>query len=414
MARLVSLAVLLTLIVFLGITFFQVIAPFLLPLFLAGVTAILCQPLYQWLLTRTSQRSSVAAGLATAAVLLMVLAPILVGTFIATVELRALASKAASRDWEATLRSVRARLEIDSLAAEINEYFPGAVESPEALQRDLEANAQVMLKQIAERTMGFVASTLGVLGAILSLVIGVMMFVIALYYFLADGPALLAASEELIPVQIDYQRELRTQFALVVRAVVVATFVAAVTQGLVTAGALALVGIGHFFTFLILATLASMIPLAGAWLVWAPCAVWLGVNGHWPSAVFLTVVGVLVVGTMDNVIRTYVLNTDAKLHPLLAFVSVLGALQVMGLWGIFVGPVVASCLHALVKIFNMELRELSKEKFGGLALQGESAGSVPPPMNPQQALGGEPIPDSAPASQQSPVSRGNRKRRGRR
>ena len=65
-------------------------------------------------------------------------------------------------------------------------------------------------------------------------------------------------------------------------------------------------------------------------------------------------------GTMDNIIRTYVLQSDAKLHPLLAFVSVLGGLQV---WGVFIGPIVASCLHALIQIFNTELKAFSQEKF---------------------------------------------------
>ena len=37
--------------------------------------------------------------------------------------------------------------------------------------------------------------------------------------------------------------------------------------------------------------------------------------------------------------------------------------QALGLWGIFIGPVVACCLHALVKIFNTELGEFSKERF---------------------------------------------------
>jgi hypothetical protein len=94
--------------------------------------------------------------------------------------------------------------------------------------------------------------------------------------------------------------------------------------------------------------------------------------------VFLVVVGTLVIGTADNVIRTFVLQADAKLHPLLAFVSVLGGVQVMGLWGIFVGPIVASCLQALVTIFNSELKELSKEKFSGLIeVPPEAAARIP-------------------------------------
>jgi len=183
--------------------------------------------------------------------------------------------------------------------------------------------------------------------------------VIALYYFLADGPALLSASEGLIPVHVEYQRQLFKQFNQVIRAVVLSTLLAAVAQGLATAVALWAIGVPHFFLVFMLATIASMIPLAGSWIVWGPFAVWLAFTGQWWQAGMLTLFGSVVIGTMDNVIRTYVLNSDAKLHPLLAFVSVLGGLQAMGLWGVFVGPVVASCLHALVQIFNSELKEFS-------------------------------------------------------
>ena len=55
--RLVSLAVLLALIVLLGSTFYQVIAPFLLPLFLAAVLAVICQPLQGYFLKRTGGRA---------------------------------------------------------------------------------------------------------------------------------------------------------------------------------------------------------------------------------------------------------------------------------------------------------------------------------------------------------------------
>ena len=86
-------------------------------------------------------------------------------------------------------------------------------------------------------------------------------------------------------------------------------------------------------------------------------------QGHVWSAGLLTAFGLGVVGTLDNVIRTVVLNNDAKLHPLLAFVCVLGGLKVMGLWGVFVGPVVAACLHTLLEIFNSELRAFARDKF---------------------------------------------------
>ena len=196
------------------------------------------------------------------------------------------------------------------------------------------------------------------------------MFVIALYYFLADGPALLKAAEGLIPVHVEYQRQLRQRFEEVVRAVVMATFCAAIAQGLATSMALYLVGwridselLRHFFIIGMIATFCSLVPVAGTWLIWGPCAVWCMFNGYWGTAIALALFGSVVIGTMDNVIRTYVLQSDARLHPLLAFISVLGGLKLMGLGGVFIGPVVASCLHALVQIFNTELKELSKQRF---------------------------------------------------
>jgi len=360
MARLVSLIVLTVLMVFLGITFYQVVTPFLLPLFLAAILAVLCQPVYRFFLKQTHNRPRLSAGLTTTTVIAALLIPLLIGTVAAAVELVTIAQNAfGGRDWDNALQAVRTELELDHAVARI-EALSGIPIDADQLQQEIQTNLQTGLKLLGQRTVGIAGAAVGML-------VSSLMFVIGLYYFLADGPALLEAGQQLIPVHVDYQRQMLSQFDRVVRAVVLSTFLAAGAQGLATATALSLVGMGHFFLFLMVATVASLIPVAGTWLVWGPCAVWLAWQGHWGQAVFLTAVGSLLIGTMDNVIRTYVLHSDAKLHPLLAFVSVLGGLQLMGLWGVFVGPIVASCLHALVQIFNTELMELSKETFGPLA-----------------------------------------------
>ena len=86
--------------------------------------------------------------------------------------------------------------------------------------------------------MGYAASTVGLLGSIFGALVAWVMFVIALYYFLADGYLLIESTQSLIPVHLDYQKRLIDQFQKVVRAVVLATFLAAIGQGLATAIAL--------------------------------------------------------------------------------------------------------------------------------------------------------------------------------
>ncbi len=395
MARLVSLVIVTVLMVFLGITFYKVIAPFLLPLFLAGVVTILCQPLFKYFVGRTKGRHRLAAGLTTGSIMAIILVPLVLGIFIGSVQLYTLAQYTLdNRNFHRYAEKVNAQLEADVLWRRAYEILPADVlpaptEDHEKQFREqveqLRHNIQTQLHSLAARSLGIAAQQgFGVasnfLGSMLSGIIGLMMFTIALYYFLADGPALISAAEGLIPVHAPYQRQLMQQFERVIRAVVVATFLAAIGQSAVTTFTLYIVGFHHFILIFIVATLAALIPLAGTWLIWGPCAIWLAYQGEWGKAIFLTFVGSIIVGMLDNVIRTYVLQSDAKLHPLLAFVSVLGGLQVMGLWGVFIGPIVASFLHALIQIFNTELKELSKHR-AAIAEKTDSAEPAPAESN---------------------------------
>lgn len=396
MPRIVSLAILTTLIIFLGITFYQIVAAFLLPLFLAAITAVWCQPLNGYFQKRFGGRERWAAAATTATVSLVLFLPLVLGVFFAAKQLLDFTTK--KLDGESPTAFVRRMLPQDMSDGELKskvraagervlDYFepiPSGDVSAEDREKvvadrnakldqleqqftDASADAGSQLQDLAMKSLGVAASgasrTIGVLGAFVGGMIGLTMFLIALYYFLCDGSALLSATENLIPVQVDYQRQLVHEFNRVVQAVVSATMLSAIAQGAATALALYVVGIHHFFLLFVVATFASLIPIAGTWMVWGPFAAWLAYQGSWGSAIFLTVVGVAVIGTMDNLIKAYVLQNDTSLHPLLAFVSVFGGMQALGLWGIFIGPVVACCLHALVKIFNTELSEFSKERF---------------------------------------------------
>jgi len=108
MARLVSLLIMGSVIVLLGLTFYQVVAPFLMPLFLAGVLTILCQPLHRRLLAWTSNRTAVAAGLTTALVMTIILVPVVVGTVAAAKQLYSLAQTTLKgSDWTEISRTVQ-------------------------------------------------------------------------------------------------------------------------------------------------------------------------------------------------------------------------------------------------------------------------------------------------------------------
>jgi len=72
---------------------------------------------------------------------------------------------------------------------------------------------------------------------------------------------------------------------------------------------------------------------------------WTGDTG-WATVLLVWTV---VVGTMDNVLRRYLINRGADLPLLLIFAGVIGGLLSFGLLGIFVGPLVLAVTYTLLE-----------------------------------------------------------------
>lgn len=435
MPRLVSLLLIVTLIVVLGLMFYQVVVPFLMPLFLAAVLAILCQPLHQRFLGWTKNRTALAAALTTAVVLASMLGPLITGTVAAARHIdRVTRSRMDDRSWRAIFENAKHSETVKSLVTRYGQLTGDPVQFDE-IEKEIDERFREVAQLVAKKTLGAAGATFSLLGAAVGLLISALTFVIAFYYFLADGPDLVEATVKLIPVNPDYQRQLISQFDQSVRAVVLATFAAAIGQGIATGigmeiteqwhgariaaalraglpavdGDVQLGGFSYFFVATILATLTALVPLLGTWLVWGTYAAWLWYLGHWGPATFITVYGIVVVGLLDNVIRTYVLQSNVKLHPLLAFISVLGGVQALGLWGVFVGPIVASCLHALVRIFNSELLAFTPERTLRRTMSDDVTTMLMPALDVKKAeqAGGDLLPKStvaAPSGGSSPAA----------
>jgi predicted PurR-regulated permease PerM len=96
----------------------------------------------------------------------------------------------------------------------------------------------------------------------------------------------------------------------------------------------------------------SMIPMLGAFIVWVPAAIYLALTGDWGKAIILAVWGALVIGSVDNFLRPKLVGERTRLHELLVFFSVLGGLQVFGVLGIVLGPVIVAITIALLDILR--------------------------------------------------------------
>ena len=91
----------------------------------------------------------------------------------------------------------------------------------------------------------------------------------------------------------------------------------------------------------------SIVPM-GPPLVWLPAALWLYSQGELAWAIFLGLYGLVVVSSIDNVIKPYLISRGGSLPLLLVFMGVLGGLLAFGFIGVFLGPVILAVGYALL------------------------------------------------------------------
>ncbi len=113
MNRLVSFGVLLAVIILLGIVFYQVMASFLIPMFLAALLVVIFEPFHQWFLRKCGGRETLAAALTTLSIMLTVLVPIGLLLTLAVAESQSLFRQYRSSQLVQSLTDLRKSLKLD-------------------------------------------------------------------------------------------------------------------------------------------------------------------------------------------------------------------------------------------------------------------------------------------------------------
>jgi predicted PurR-regulated permease PerM len=184
---------------------------------------------------------------------------------------------------------------------------------------------------------------------------------LSLYFFLYDGPGIVRTLMELSPLDDKYELELLAEFDRISRAIVLATVLSAILQGLVAGIGYYVAGMPSLVLLTALTATCALVPFVGPAIVWAPVCVYLLIYEENPMAAgLLALWGLFVVGTVDNLVKVFVLHGQSQLHPLLALLSVLGGIQSLGPIGILVGPMVVVLLQTLLGILRTELTNFRK------------------------------------------------------
>jgi predicted PurR-regulated permease PerM len=314
---------------------YQLFQPFLVALTWAVALAICFDPMHQRLARRTGR--SAAAALATVLVALAIIIPMLGAAAAFVTQAAELVSKVPhgpSQTPAFAQQSVQTMLRL----------VPGG----DAI------NSGDVLADSAKRAAAFLSDqAAAILHDTLRLVLDVAITLFALFFFFRDGPALMAGVRRAIPLDQHVRERLIRQTGAIVRSSVTSSIVVALAQGILCGVAFWTVGFRAPLFWGVVTMLACVLPF-GAWVVWAPAAVWLAVTGQVGHGLLLAALGTGIVSVADNVLRPLLMSEQAEMNGLLLLVSLLGGAAAFGSVGLVAGPVLMAAAIALFDVFTSE------------------------------------------------------------
>jgi predicted PurR-regulated permease PerM len=307
--------------------------PFFNVLLWAAVLCVVFYPMHRRILARVGKPTP-AAALSTLAVVLLILLPVTGITFAVVRELSGAAASVQSPDtWTVP---------------------PGVARALDFISRYVDIDRETARKFLAERmqTWGtaLAASTLVVVGGAVGAVAQMLLVVFTLFYFFRDGDNIRHAAHAMVPLRRAQWQDIVARTRDVISATVYGVLAISAIQGTLGTFIFWTLGLPSPLLWGVVMFFLSMIPMAGAFLVWVPAAIYLALIGAYVKAGILLAWGVLVIGSIDNVLSPKLVGRRARLHELLIFFAVLGGLQVFGVLGLVLGPVVVAMTLALIEM----------------------------------------------------------------
>jgi predicted PurR-regulated permease PerM len=320
----------------------MVIYPFASALFVAAVLAAALMPWTERLAARLRGRRQLAAGIVTLGALLLLVVPI------------AAVALSLGREAVAGIGYVKETMSGEGVRGLIND-LPASLRT--LVEKVLEQipGGEERIQELTDTQRGRAAAALGgVLGATTQAIVQVVMMLIALFFLLIDGRALVEWLEEVAPLKRGHVRELMEEFRKVTVAVLVSTVATAGIQALVALVGYLIAGVPHVMFFTFVTFVMAFVPAVGAGGAGLVAAALVFFRGHTGRAVFLAAWALLAVGLSDNVVKPYLIRGGVSIHGAVVFFALLGGLAAFGPIGLLLGPLVVAFFLSVVRIVRRE------------------------------------------------------------
>lgn len=309
----------------------------------AVILAVLFDPLHRKLEKWLGRRRNVAAVISVLACICIVVIP---GSMI----LAALAQEAA----DLYSRITTQEFDVGVLLARIRDALPRfMLDAFSALNLGDVTEIQVRLTSFLLQSSQTIATKAVIVGqstAQLLVSLGVMLYL--LFFLFRDGSNLVAMVRNASPLSDRYTDHILGKFTSVVKATVKSNVIIAVIQGAIGGATFWMLGIEAALLWGVLMAVLSLLPALGTALVWGPVAGYLLLTGEYLKGAVLLTIGMLVISTVDNLLRPLLVGKGTRLPDYVVLVSTLGGLFLIGANGFVLGPLIAAVFISVWSLFT--------------------------------------------------------------
>jgi predicted PurR-regulated permease PerM len=214
-------------------------------------------------------------------------------------------------------------------------------------------------RSLAETAAAEATRVAGVIvAATASAVLALLFAMLSMHFILRNWGTVALRAQEALPLRPDYTAALFAEFRRVGRSTLLGTVGTGVAQGALATFGFWITGVPQPLFFGASAAVASLVPAVGAALVWLPAGIVLILVGHPVRGILELGWGAVMVGLLsDYVIRPRLVGGAGHLPSLVTFAALLGGVQVFGLKGLIVGPVLMSIAIAVLRLYATEARK---------------------------------------------------------
>lgn len=322
--------------------------PFAGPVLWAVVLSIVFLPLYDRLNTRMPGHPSRAAVLTLLVIAIGIVAPVILLASAVINEAAGVYTRVRSGQVDLNALFFRAEAWMPRWARDM---LQGAgVADLESLRAKLTHSIQAQAQNIAARALDIGSS-------LAALLLGLAIMLYLAFYLLRDGRRLTTIAGESIPLQAHRRAILAEQFVTVVRATVKGSVVVAIAQGTLGGIIMSALGVPEALLWAVVMAFSALLPAIGTGLVWVPASLYLLATGATWQGIVMALAGLLVIGSLDNILRPILVGRETKMPDALVLLTTLGGLTTFGFNGLIIGPIAAAMFLAAWNMVREERGE---------------------------------------------------------